>query len=120
MNPKETSTPLAASDVRFSRLCQSFVQHCNLATEPWSMDDNTKNTMKSTPANYAEESGTTPLSPQSFVQPRNLATEPWSKDDNTEQATESTPTNYAEDSGTTPLSPYLVKSLFEDSANSTK
>ena len=57
MNPKETSTPLAASDIRFPRPRQSFVQPRNLATEPWSMDDINEHTMESTPTNYTEESG---------------------------------------------------------------
>ena len=58
MNLKETSTPLAASDIRFPRPRQSFVQPRNL-----DKDDNTEHTTESTPMNYAEESGTTPLSP---------------------------------------------------------
>ena len=58
MNPKETSTPLAASDIRFPRPRQSFVQPRNLATEPWSKDDINEHTMESTPTNYTEESGT--------------------------------------------------------------
>ena len=61
MSPKESSTPLAALDIRFPRPSRSFGQPRNLIAELWSKDGNTENTMESTPTNYAEVSGTASL-----------------------------------------------------------